>query len=118
MTSVPTSHSLGRVSIAIWVTLGLAAGAHGQTRETVAIRGHVVYLESFTSGKVALRPEDEPRDYRLVPLAEVERVLAVAQEPKKVWVVKAPDHRFSDNLKEFDRRLLEAIGWINQNAAR
>ena len=51
-----------------------------------------------------------------VPLAEVERVLAVAQ-PKRLWVVKASDHRFSDNLKEFDRRLLEAIAWINQHAA-
>ena len=45
-------------------------------------------------------------------------MLARAQEPKRLWVVKASDHRFSDNLKEFDRRLLEAIAWINQNAAR
>ena len=53
-----------------------------------------------------------------VPLAEVERMLALAQEPKRLWVVKASDHRFSDNLYEFDRRLLDAIAWINQNAAR
>jgi hypothetical protein len=34
--------------------------------------------------------------------------------------VKAADHRFSDNLPEFDRRLLEAIAWIEQkqNVAR
>ena len=53
-----------------------------------------------------------------VPLAEVQRVLAVAKEPKRLWIVKASDHRFSDNLAEFDRRLLEAMAWITQHAAR
>ena len=52
-----------------------------------------------------------------VPLSEVQKALAAAKEPKKLWIVKASDHRFSDNLAEFDRRLLEAIAWINQNAA-
>jgi fermentation-respiration switch protein FrsA (DUF1100 family) len=52
-----------------------------------------------------------------VPLAEVQRILDAAQEPKKLWIVRAADHRFSDNLAEFDRRLLEAIDWIEQNAA-
>lgn len=47
-----------------------------------------------------------------VPLTEVERVLSRAREPKKLWVIKASDHRFSDNLAELDRRLLEAIAWI------
>jgi hypothetical protein len=45
-------------------------------------------------------------------------VLGAAKEPKKLWIVNASDHRFSDNLAEVDRRLLEAIGWINQNVAR
>ena len=40
------------------------------------------------------------------------RVFDAAKEPKKLWIVKASDHRFSDNLAEFDRRLLEAIAWI------
>jgi len=31
---------------------------------------------------------------------------------------EASNHRFSDNLQEFDRRLLEAVAWIRQNAAR
>jgi pimeloyl-ACP methyl ester carboxylesterase len=48
-----------------------------------------------------------------VPLAEVQSVLDRAGEPKKLWIVKASDHRFSDNLAEFDRRLLEAIAWVN-----
>jgi fermentation-respiration switch protein FrsA (DUF1100 family) len=53
-----------------------------------------------------------------VPLSEIEKVFDAAGEPKKLWVVKASDHRFSDNLQDFDRRLLEAMVWIRQNAAR
>jgi len=53
-----------------------------------------------------------------VPLSEIQKVFDAAGEPKKLWVVKASDHRFSDNLPEFDRRLLEAVAWIAQHAAR
>ena len=53
-----------------------------------------------------------------VPLAEVQRVMDAAKDPKKLWVISASDHRFSDNLAEFDRRLVEAITWINQNPPR
>jgi hypothetical protein len=35
-----------------------------------------------------------------------------AQQPKMLSIVKAADHRFSDNLAEFDRCLLEAVTWI------
>ena len=52
-----------------------------------------------------------------VALSAVQDVLDHASEPKKLWIVKAADHRFSDNLAEFDRRLLEAIEWIRQNVA-
>ncbi len=52
-----------------------------------------------------------------VPLATVERVLAAATSPRRLWVVNAADHRFSDNLSEFDRRLLEAIDWIEENGS-
>jgi fermentation-respiration switch protein FrsA (DUF1100 family) len=53
-----------------------------------------------------------------VPVPEVQRVLQQAREPKRLWIVKASNHRFSNNLGEFDRRLLEAIDWIRQNAPR
>jgi len=53
-----------------------------------------------------------------VPLSEVQKVLDAASKPKKLWIVQASNHRFSDNLAEFDRRLLEAIAWIHQNVAR
>ena len=51
-----------------------------------------------------------------VALAEVQRLFAVAREPKKLWVIDASDHRFSNNLAEFDRRLLEAVAWVRQHA--
>ncbi len=57
-------------------------------------------------------------DDEYVPLAEIERVLQHATQPKRLWVVPASDHRFSDNLSEFDERLLEAIAWIQANAPR
>lgn len=47
-----------------------------------------------------------------VPLTEAQRVLDNAREPKRLWIVKAADHRFSDNLAEFDRRLVDALAWV------
>ena len=52
-----------------------------------------------------------------VPISEVQRIFAAAKDPKKLWVVTASDHRFSNNLPEFDQRLLEALAWIARNAA-
>ena len=69
-----------------------------------------------------------------VPIAQVQHVLERAKEPKRLWIVKlrrrcpdrgergprpqAADHRFSDNLAEFDRCLLEALTWITQHSAK
>ena len=53
-----------------------------------------------------------------VPLSEVQRVMNRAQDPKKLWVIDAVDHRFSNNLTEFDRCLLEAITWITAHSAK
>jgi len=47
-----------------------------------------------------------------VPLADVQRVVSAAHEPKRLWIVEAADHRFSDALPELDRRLVEALAWI------
>ena len=52
-----------------------------------------------------------------VPLADAQVTLARAANPKRLWIVEAADHRFSNNLLDFDRSLLEAIDWI-QNAGR
>ena len=53
-----------------------------------------------------------------VPVALVQRIMEGAGEPKKLWIVTAADHRFSDNLAEFDRRLVEALAWVQRNAPR
>jgi fermentation-respiration switch protein FrsA (DUF1100 family) len=53
-----------------------------------------------------------------VPLNEVRKVIQSAREPKKLWIVKASNHRFSDNDAEFNQRLLEAIAWVKQNLPR
>jgi pimeloyl-ACP methyl ester carboxylesterase len=52
------------------------------------------------------------------PLADAQRMMQLGGEPKRLWVVGASDHRFSDNLAGFDRSLLEAIDWVNQNQPR
>jgi dienelactone hydrolase len=53
-----------------------------------------------------------------VPVAELQRMMARAGEPKRVWIITASNHRFSDNEREFDRRLAEALEWVRANAAR
>jgi len=49
-----------------------------------------------------------------VPLVEVQRIFAAAREPKRLWIVPAADHRFSDNLAGLDARLFEALSWVRQ----
>jgi dienelactone hydrolase len=53
-----------------------------------------------------------------VPVAQVQQVFDRAKEPKKLWIVNAADHRFSDNLEDFDQCLLEAISWTTRNSAK
>ena len=53
-----------------------------------------------------------------VPESDVRKLMAQAREPKRLWTVTASDHRFSGNLPEFDRRLLESIEWVKQNQPR
>ena len=47
-----------------------------------------------------------------VSLDQARKMLALAGEPKRMWVVEAGNHRFSDNRIELDRRLIEALQWI------
>ena len=53
-----------------------------------------------------------------VPLTDAQRMMALSGDPKRLWVVDASDHRFSNNLSEFDRSLLAAIDWVTQHAPR
>jgi fermentation-respiration switch protein FrsA (DUF1100 family) len=79
---------------------------------------------TFSTAALAARVSPVPlaaihstRD-EFVSLSEVHRVIDAAREPKRLWIVEASDHRFSDNLAEFDRRLLDAIAWVTSHAAR
>jgi type IV secretory pathway VirJ component len=47
-----------------------------------------------------------------VPLGEVQQVIARAAQPKRLWIVNAANHRFSDNVAGFDAALFEAVTWI------
>jgi Bacterial virulence protein (VirJ) len=109
-----------------WIHLG------PHVAEVLAAHGFFVvgfdvkmYLESFTSALATLRSPDEPGDYQVlamfasrgtvrkpVLIGVSEGVITAAGAPKTLWIVKAMDHRFSDNLPEFDRRLLEAVHWV------
>jgi len=44
------------------------------------------------------------------------KVFTAAREPKRLWIVNAADHRFSNNLSEFDLKLLEAIEWLRKTS--
>jgi type IV secretory pathway VirJ component len=49
---------------------------------------------------------------------EVSRIIAAAAEPKRLWMIDAADHRFSDKQTELTTRLLEAINWMRQKSAK
>jgi pimeloyl-ACP methyl ester carboxylesterase len=53
-----------------------------------------------------------------VPVSVIQRIIDSAREPKRLWIVSASDHRFSNNLREFDARVLEALDWVKQHAPK
>ena len=53
-----------------------------------------------------------------VPIDQAQQVFERARTPKRLWVVNALNHRFSGNVQEFDRTLLEAIAWIAEQNRR
>jgi pimeloyl-ACP methyl ester carboxylesterase len=53
-----------------------------------------------------------------VPADEIARVMAAAHPPKRLWMVDAANHRFSNNQQGLDRALLEAIAWVREPMAR
>jgi hypothetical protein len=50
-----------------------------------------------------------------LPLDTAKAIFAHAGEPKKMWVIEAANHRFSDNRDELDRRIVEALDWIRSH---
>jgi hypothetical protein len=53
-----------------------------------------------------------------LPLDKARQMFARAGEPKKMWVIEAANHRFSDNRDELDQRLIEALEWVKTRAPR
>jgi pimeloyl-ACP methyl ester carboxylesterase len=51
-----------------------------------------------------------------VPVGLIQRMMARAQAPKKLWIVEASNRRFSGNEIAFDLRLVEALNWIRNLA--
>lgn len=51
-----------------------------------------------------------------VPLEQAQRVYDRASAPKRLWVIDASDHRFSNRAAEFSTRLLEAMDWVAGSA--
>jgi Bacterial virulence protein (VirJ) len=89
----------------IWITKGVP---HEPTFSTAAVIDKVAPLPLAAIHST----HDE-----FVPLAQIQAVIGRAKEPKKLWIVEASNHRFSDNLAEFDRRLIEAIQWVRSQGA-
>jgi type IV secretory pathway VirJ component len=47
-----------------------------------------------------------------VPVAEVERVMSRALEPKQLWLIEADDHRFGGKEQDLDEKIMAALAWI------
>ncbi len=47
-----------------------------------------------------------------LPIEKAKAMFSRAEEPKKMWIIEASNHRFSDNRPELDRKILEALEWI------
>lgn len=53
-----------------------------------------------------------------VPPAEVDRVLAQASGPSRLWTVEATNHRFSGGEADLARVLFDAVSWVRAQAPR
>lgn len=47
-----------------------------------------------------------------LPIEQAKVMFARARDPKRMWIIEAVNHRFSNNREELDRRMLEALEWI------
>ena len=45
-------------------------------------------------------------------------MIDAASPPKRLWIVQASDHRFSDNPAALERALIEAVTWVTGNSPR
>lgn len=60
----------------------------------------------------------QSRKDEYVPRADYERCHANAQEPKKLVLIDASNHRFTDRRNELQQEYLAALSWIQQAKGR
>jgi dienelactone hydrolase len=72
------------------------------------------FMVSDLVGKVSPVPlaEIHSTHDEFLPLEKAKALFARAGEPKRMWVIEADNHRFSNSHDELDRRMLEALTWI------
>ena len=51
-----------------------------------------------------------------VPVAEIQRLMALPGGPKKLVVLEASDHRFSDKQPELQKAIVDAVDWMKSQA--
>jgi alpha-beta hydrolase superfamily lysophospholipase len=53
-----------------------------------------------------------------VPSGEIDSIVAAARAPKRLWMIDAADHRFSDKQEQLARCLADAIAWVREHGPR
>ena len=84
-----------------------------------------IWITKKTPDEPSFMVEDIIQQISPVPLAEIHSthdeflslekaklLFALAKEPKRMWVVEAANHRFSDNHVGLNNSILEALSWI------
>ncbi len=84
---------------------------HGVPREPTFSAAAIVDRVAPTPLAAIHSTKDE-----FVPLSEARKIMGAAKQPSRLWIVEAADHRFSNNLAEFDARLVEALDWLRQHS--
>ena len=82
---------------------------HAAPKEPLVAMTNIIRLVSPVPLAIIHSAKDE-----YTPLAEATALVGSAGEPKKLWIIAAADHRFSDNLKDLDQRVLDAMAWISR----
>jgi len=84
-----------------------------------------IWITKKTPDEPGFMVKDIIQQISPVPLAEIHStqdeflslekakvLFALAKEPKRMWVVEAANHRFSDNHEGLNNSILEALSWI------
>jgi len=93
------------------------------------LRDALIYLTKKTPDEPTFSARDVVARVAPVPLAaihsrrdefvsvpEVEGIMGAAREPKRLWLIDAADHRFSDGRVPLQQALAEAVTWIWSSA--